>query len=366
MSPPRVTFLVNAGPHSIEAVRARGLTLSYPADRIQFLFREGSRVSTVRRWHRELRNGRPDLLYVLNTALPGVPLAVWWRRVHGLPYLLDTGDAIVEMARRSGIGAGWRLPLLRWIEGAGQREATTVVVRGSRHREYLLQTGLKRVELIRDGYAEQTTVQPEAVSAVRERLGLTGRFVAGLLGSLVFSPRLGICYGWDLVAALGDLRDLPITVLIIGDGNGLEWLRGEVQRLGVADQVRFAGRIPYIEVPTYLRLMDVALSTQTNNLPGQVRTTGKLPEYMAAERFILASRVGEAALVLPEIMLLDYEGEVDRSYPTRLAARIRHLYDHPLELEIRRTLPAKAAALCAYSVLAQRFREVVTAAATQP
>ena len=35
----------------------------------------------------------------------------------------------------------------------------------------------------------------------------------------------------------------------------------------------FTGRVPYGELPAYLRLMDVALSTQTNNLPGQVRTT---------------------------------------------------------------------------------------------
>lgn len=359
MIPPRITFLVNAGPNSIEAVRSRGLARTHPPERVQFLFREGSRWQSYRRWQRLLEGFRPEVLYVVNTALPGIPLALRWSRKRGVPFVLDTGDAIVEMARRSGIGAGWRIPILHWLEGSALRHAHTVVVRGTRHREHLQNLGVRRVELIRDGYAEQLSVRPEAVAALRSRLGLDGRFVAGLMGSLVYSPRLGICYGWDLVEALTHLKDLSLAAMVIGDGNGLEWLRAEAQRQGVADRMVFTGRIPYAEVPTYLRVMDVALSTQTNNLPGQVRTTGKLPEYMAAERFILASRVGEAALVLPEFMLLDYEGEVDRSYPARLAARIRFLCEHPQELDLRRELPARAKELCSYEVLAARFQAVV-------
>jgi glycosyltransferase involved in cell wall biosynthesis len=362
MTATRVALLVNAGPSSIEAVRARGLAQNLPSDQVLYLFREGGRWASYQRWNREMARFQPDVIYVLNTALPGVPLACRWSRRTGIPFILDTGDAIVEMARRSGIGAGWRLPILRWLEGSGLRRAHTVVVRGTRHRELLQQQGVQRVELIRDGYAPQSSVQPETVAALRRRLGLDGRRVVGLMGSLVFSPRLQICYGWDLVGALPLLADLPVTALVIGDGDGLEWLRGEARRLGVLERLVFTGRIPYAEVPTYLRLMDIALSTQTNNLPGQVRTTGKLPEYMAAERFILASRVGEAALILPEPMLLDYEGEVDRGYPGRLAERIRHLHLHPDVLELRHELPAKVQKLCAYDVLARRFVEVIAAA----
>lgn len=363
MTPPRVSFLVNAGPRAIEAVRAQGLAHGHPPAAVQFLFREGGRWTSLRRWHRELAAFNPDVLYVLNTALPGVPLAVHWARRRRVPFVLDTGDAIVDMARSSGIGAGWRLPVLRWLEGSGLRNARTVVVRGTRHAEHLRRLGIRQVELIRDGYAEQSSVRPDAVAALRSRLGLDGRFVAGVMGSLVFSPRLRICYGWDLVAALPHLADRPVTAVVIGDGDGLGWLRAEAARLGVADRVAFTGRIPYAEVPTYLRLLDVALSTQTNNLAGQVRTTGKLPEYMAAERFILANRVGEAALVLPESMLLDYDGAVDPTYPRRLADRIRRLCDHPEELAARHRLPEVARRLCSYDVLARRFGEVVEAAA---
>jgi glycosyltransferase involved in cell wall biosynthesis len=352
--PPRVTILVHGGPEGIEAIRARGLSRALPESHRRILYREGSRQATLSRWHADLKQHRPDLLYVLNTALPGAPLAAWWRRIHGLPFVLDTGDVIYEMARESGISAGWRLPLLWATEQLAWKNANLLVVRGTRHREYFTRLKLPAA-LIRDGYAEQQQVDPQAVAGLRERLGLSGRFVVGVMGSLVFSPKLQICYGWDLIQALKDLADLPVTGMIIGDGNGRSWLEAEARRLGVQDRLVFTGRIPYAEVPTYLRLFDVALSTQTNNLPGQVRTTGKVPEYMAAERYILASRVGEAELLLPPGMLLDYQGAVDPAYPGRLARRIRELVGQPTQLEARRTLPALAARTCSYDVLAQEW-----------
>jgi len=359
MSSPCVTFLVHGGPDSIEASRARGLARALDPERTRFLFREGSRLETAAQWQREVTTHSPELLYVLNTALPGAVLAPWWSLTQGRRYVLDTGDAVFEMARRSGVGGGLKLPWLWFCERFAQRHAAAVIVRGTRHRGLLVAQGLRRVEVIRDGYAEQGGATPEAVAALRTRLGLDGRFVLGVMGSTVWSPRLRICYGWDLLEALTHLRDLPVTGLVIGDGNGLPWLKRRARELGVAGRVVFTGRIPYADVPAHLRLMDAAMSTQTNNLPGQVRTTGKLPEYMAAGRFILASRVGEAALVLPELMLLDYAGEVDAAYPARLAGRVRLLWEKPELREVRHTLPDLAARLCSYDLLSGQVAALV-------
>ncbi len=350
-----VTFLVHGGANSIEAIRARGLARTLAPEQVRFCFRGSSRRVSAAEWLRVLGSDPEGLLYVLNTALPGAVLAPYWSLFRGRRFVLDTGDAVYEMARQSGVGAGLKLPLLWLFEQAAQRRASAVVVRGTKHRELLLARGIRRVEVIRDGFGDQVGCTPEDVARLRHRLGLDEHFVLGVMGSTVWSPRLGICYGWDLLQALAGLKDLPVRGLIIGDGNGLEWLRRRAIELGVADRVVFAGRIPYAEVPAYLRLMDVAMSTQTNNLPGQVRTTGKLPEYMAAGRFILASRVGEASLLLPELMLLDYEGEVDRHYPARVAERVRLLCQRRELLEVRRAMPCLARTLFDYSVLSQQL-----------
>ncbi len=41
MNSPKITFLVNSGPDSIEAVRARGLARRLPPEKTRFLFRNG-------------------------------------------------------------------------------------------------------------------------------------------------------------------------------------------------------------------------------------------------------------------------------------------------------------------------------------
>ncbi len=358
----RLVILVNGTSASIEAVRARELARNRNPEDTLILHRETSRGASADLWHRRINEFRPELLYVINTALPGIGVALRRRTQHGVPYVLDTGDAVFEMARSAGIDPWWRWPLLWAGERVAQRCASHVVVRGSQHRNMLEAQGFRHVSVIRDGFVKHPEVDPGGILALRARLGLKDAFVMGVMGSLVFSPRLGICYGWDLVQALALLRNLPVKGLVIGDGPGRCWLEAQARQHGVADRIVFTGRVDYSQVPVHLQLMDVALSTQTNNIAGQVRTTGKLPEYMAAGRFILASRVGEAALVLPDAMLLDYEGAVDATYPSRLAARIRHLLANPAEMDVRAALPAQAEAWFSYDVLGRAFDQVVDAA----
>ncbi|MCD6052010.1 MAG: glycosyl transferase group 1, partial [Verrucomicrobia bacterium] len=218
---------------------------------------------------------------------------------------------------------------------------------------------------IRDGCSPAPSPEPADVVQLKKKLGLTAPLIVGLMGSLTFSPTLQICYGWDLVEALTQLPEDQVQCVIIGDGNGRAWLEEKAKALGVWSRIRFCGRIPYAEVPLYLRVLDVALSTQTNNLAGQVRTTGKLPEYMAASCYILASRVGDAEVLLPRGMTLEYHGAVDAHYPARLANRIRELIQHPEQLQERETLPALAQKFCSYDRLAEEFRSVLEATGSE-
>lgn len=363
MPRPRLAVLVHGSSESVEAVRAHELTKRHPPGKVLVLHRHAGRLATAVAWARDIDRFAPDLIYVINTALPGAPLACWWRIRHGVPFLLDTGDVIAEMARSAGIAPLWKRPALALVESIAERLAHTVVVRGTEHQTHLrARHRRRRVALIRDGYSH-ARVKDREVEALRRRLGLEHVFVVGVLGSLVYSPRLKICYGWDLIRALAKLPDLPIRGLIVGDGNGRQWLEAQAKELGVADRITFCGQVPYRDVPLYVRLFDVALSTQTNNLAGAVRTTGKLPEYMAAGRFILATKVGEAARLLPDSMLVEYDGEFDRDYPEKLAQRIAAIWRDGTILEARRALPAIAEQHCSYDRLSRQFDELVSGSA---
>jgi glycosyltransferase involved in cell wall biosynthesis len=146
---------------------------------------------------------------------------------------------------------------------------------------------------------------------------------------------------------------------MIGDGSGIAVLRRRCVEYGIADLLEFAGRVPYGELPAWLRRFDICLSTQTNDVIGHVRTTGKLPLYLAAGRFVLASRVGEAARVLPPEMLVEYNGGVDFDYPARLADRVVALIGAGTDFVYRPECPALARAHFDYDRLAPRVAAVL-------
>jgi UDP-GlcNAc:undecaprenyl-phosphate/decaprenyl-phosphate GlcNAc-1-phosphate transferase len=65
-----------------------------------------------------------------------------------------------------------------------------------------------------------------------------------------------------LAAATEIARRLPdVRFLLVGDGPLSEWLRQETERLGLADRVVMAGRVPPEIVPEYIQAMDVVVHT---------------------------------------------------------------------------------------------------------
>jgi glycosyltransferase involved in cell wall biosynthesis len=128
-----------------------------------------------------------------------------------------------------------------------------------------------------------------------------------------------------------------VVALIVGDGDGLPWLERRAAELGVASRCRFVGRVDSNEVDRYVSAMDAGISTQSNDDVGAVRTTGKLPVYLACECPVIASHVGEAARLLgPLGWTLPYRDTLDRRYPRRLAERLRTWASDPPAVHARR------------------------------
>ena len=157
----------------------------------------------------------------------------------------------------------------------------------------------------------------------------------------------------DAVRALGHLADLPHAVLTsAGEGEEIDLCREEARRLGVADRVRFLGRIPRAQVEELYREADLFLFPSFREPAGNV--------LYEAQRWglpcIAADRGGPAFIVDDEngirVPVTDPE-----TYPRDLAAAVRRLSDPDLRARMgaaaRRRLakealwPAKAEALLA-------------------
>jgi glycosyltransferase involved in cell wall biosynthesis len=210
------------------------------------------------------------------------------------------------------------------------------------------------VVFVPDGVDLEAT-QPSDVTALRAEMGLEGNLVIGLVGTMAWSDRHQMGYGWDVIEALGLLGEAKVRALLIGDGNGRAILERRAEQLEVRDRVVFTGALPYRDLPRYLSAIDVCVSTQSNDLVGMVRTTGKLPLYLACGKYVIATDVGEASRVLPGVgTLLPYEGVRDDRHPARLAECVQGLLENPQHLDVSRKARSVAREHFDYARLAAR------------
>jgi len=328
---PKIVFLVNGSPQNAMGLRAQSFTERLRGEfEIHTAYRSANKVKAIFDFCMFLIRVRPALCYVLDMAFSGVLAAAIYRSISSCRVIVDTGDAIYELSRLAGNRGSAGLWLTKFLEELGFAISDRVVVRSQAHQELLSRRRIA-AEVVPDG-VDLMQFQPRAEPELRRQFGLEGFVSVGVVGSLIWNPRWQFCYGWDLIEAIHMLRDLPVKGVIVGDGSGLPFLKKQCAERGLEDRIVFVGRVPYEELPRYLNSFDICLSTQSNDLAGQVRTTGKLPLYLACGRYVLASEVGGAARVLPSEMLIPYDGTKDENYPERLAHRIGVLVAHPERL----------------------------------
>lgn len=353
----RVAFLANGEQGSAMAMRASAFESRLAGDfQVVTRLRSARKTWQIVQWLWFLFRFRPDVCVVFDMAYSGVIAAGIFRFVCRRKVVIDTGDAIYELARSMG-----RSGIALWLTGLLERFsyaiADRIIVRSQYHREVLLKKGITAVT-IPDGVDTEkfapVVTSDEFISHDHVR-----QTTIGIIGSCVWSEKLGFCHGWELPEVMALLKEEPVNAVLIGSGSGVERLKAKCKQYGIADRVQFAGHVPYEKLQQYLSVIDICLSTQTNDIVGQVRTTGKLPLYLASGRFILATKVGEAARVLPPEMLVDYHGVYDATYPQRLASRLKLLLQQPANVRQGRENVALAQRMFDYSVLALRFKEVL-------
>ncbi len=294
---------------------------------------------------------RADLVYVIDAGRHGVR-GIASTRLRRRRLVVECGDSSPALYRSMGrsrpaIVAG------AVVDRFVGRHSDAVVVRWRECAE-VMDVRVPWIE-VADG-VDVTRFSPELENGARARHGIPpDALVVGLVGSLTWSSGAKLTYGWDVVEALARLRDKPVWGLVVGGGDGLKRLGSRAVELGVADRLVLTGEVEHRDVPQYICALDVCVSTQTNDAVGRSRTTSKLPEYLACDRFVLATAVGAARVVLPPEMLLPYEGTVDHDHPSRLARRLAELVPRRDELRAGGGTRPLALERYDYDVLAERL-----------
>ncbi len=347
--------LVNGSATSVQAPRARALFAGF-AD---IVFKARGRIGSVLPMAASLKQRNVSWIYCMDLGVPGAPLAAIRRSLGPeVKLIYEIGDParpLLANQQRSRV----EIALAHLFDSRLPWVADRLVVRGSYLVEYLQALRpdheLPPTRWIPDG-ADCELFRPRRNSAemleLRRMHGLQDKFVVGLVGNIHFNPALRLFYGWELAEMLALVpADREIVGVVVGDGPGRDQLEASRSLLGLGDRLRLIGRVPHAQVPSWMNVFDLALSTQTNDPVGWSRTTAKLPEYLACGTPVICSDVGEAHRWLHVSgQTLPYEGMRDDSYPARLCSRVLELSQLDLQ-QLRDHNRALALRLFDYEVL---------------
>jgi glycosyltransferase involved in cell wall biosynthesis len=181
----------------------------------------------------------------------------------------------------------------RWLPR--RADAVTVASRTLQARMQGLGIDPARVTYLPNGPAPHlgklAEISPAEKAQVREELGVGDAPFALYLGHI---PR-----GSDLdlaVEAMAQLAgEMPAARLVVaGVGEGLEEVRQQTERLGLAGRVLLVpGWIEHDRAPCYLAAADAIVAPYRDNLINQAKCPAKVVQAMALGRPVVTSRVGQ-------------------------------------------------------------------------
>jgi glycosyltransferase involved in cell wall biosynthesis len=294
---------------------------------------------------------RPDVALVCHPpATLGLP-AMIARAVQGVPFVYNIADMWPESVVQSGFIRHPRLgrlverALTAWCNRVyAAASAITVISPG--FKTLLVERGVpaEKVHVIYN-WTDEDTFRPLAPDpALREQLGLSGKFVVLYAGNFGAYQGLGV-----VLDAAERLRDRPeVLFLLAGGGQEEGELRRAVSERRL-DNVRFLERRPYREMPGVNALADVLL-VHLRDLPFFAATIpSKTQVSLATGRPIIMAVRGDAAeliaqadagpVIPPEdpvrlaeaVLALRSRSEAERA---AMGARARAFYDRELALDV--------------------------------
>jgi glycosyltransferase involved in cell wall biosynthesis len=301
---------------------------------------------------------RHDLLWLLSQHPARLLAARIGKLLFGTRIIVDTGDLIYESLKTAGSNALF-CQLVNIYEKLSLYIPDAMVVRGNYHIELLQRAGVRKTLFIPDGVECDQFARVDG-DAIRARINAGNAVVIGIMSSISWEPHLKIpSPGWDIVECLARLPDLNIIGLVVGDGAGLAKLKELAEQRGVADRMRWVGRISYQELPAFLSAIDIFLHTALNNPMSQVRTTGKLPLLLASGCAAVVAAVGEARRVLADTdMLLDFDDGLS-DYADRLAIKVKNLIAERKLEKWRESGPVIAKREFDYQLLSKRAQTLL-------
>jgi glycosyltransferase involved in cell wall biosynthesis len=173
------------------------------------------------------------------------------------------------------------------------------------------------------GFGNRGRVQPDALGARWPQTQAVARRPFHLCAAGRLAPQKNFAL---LLRSLALLRDLPITLTIVGDGEQMQELRALARQLAISDRVYFAGAVA--DCTAFMAEAEALVSTSRYEGYPAV-----LVEALAVGTFVISSR---SSCAMEDIIQSPLLGRiVEDARPAAIAMAIREFLASPERLEVR-------------------------------
>jgi len=119
---------------------------------------------------------------------------------------------------------------------------------------------------------------------------------------VMFAGNMGEAQSLETIVAVADRLkgEMDIQWVMIGDGRRCDWMKQEVQRLGLESHVHFLGRFAAEAMPVFFAHADALLVTLKSDEVFAQTIPSKVQSYMACCKPVLAALNGEGARVIED------------------------------------------------------------------
>jgi glycosyltransferase involved in cell wall biosynthesis len=241
---------------------------------------------------------RPDVALVSSPPLPVAALGPLLARRHRVPWVLEVRDIWPESA----VSVGWLdersrayRALLRLATATTSR-ASAVIVPTPGLVERVRDHGARSIEVIPGPVVDEAR-PPETRHEVRQRLRIAdGDCVFLYLGAIGVAN--GIDMLLDAVALLP--RELPASLLVVGDGSGRRTIENRLAGDDALRRVRILDPVPKDEVFDLLAASDVCLHLLRPDPVFATALPSKMLDYFSAHRPFITTAGGLPATLAAE------------------------------------------------------------------
>ena len=241
----------------------------------------------------------PDVVIATSPQLLVGLAGRWIASCHRVPFVFEVRDLWPESLRAVGMGRDDSLMnrALGAIADSLYARADRIVVVTPASRQHLIahrNVSPDKISIIEHG-VETALFSPKAPNqALKQRLGVHGRFVVGYIGTIGMAHRLETVV--DAAAILSSLAP-EIAFLIVGEGAEKEQIQALVRSKGLSNIVMVEQQ-PREQIPEFINACDVCLVMLRKSDVFETVLPTKMLEFMSCGRPVLLGVDGQARAVL--------------------------------------------------------------------